>query len=68
MKTYWLESRDGRVPLVHNDSTVIMINTRAAQSSPVPPERGYSPVTAADVANRSANNSPAKAAIRRGKH
>jgi hypothetical protein len=68
MKTYWLESREGRTPLVHNDSTVILINTRAAQSSPVPGDRGYSPVTASDVANRSANNSPAKAPPRRGEH
>jgi hypothetical protein len=61
MKTYWLESRDGRIPLVHNESTVILINTHAN-------ERGYSPVTATDVAIRSAANSPAKTPIRRGEH
>ncbi|XP_059483140.1 soluble guanylate cyclase 88E isoform X2 [Neocloeon triangulifer] len=59
MKTYWLESHENRVPLVHDDSTVILVNTRA-QRSPTPVERGYSPVTPADVANRSASNSPAK--------
>jgi hypothetical protein len=68
MKTYWLESKVGRVPLVHNESTVILVNTRAAERTPTPVERGYSPVTSSDVANRSANNSPAKGALRRGEH
>ncbi|XP_065347406.1 soluble guanylate cyclase 88E-like isoform X1 [Cloeon dipterum] len=64
MKTYWLESKEGRLPLEHDETTVILVNTRA-QMSPTPVDRGYSPVTHADVVNKSANNSPAKSSLRK---